>query len=445
MKRNTLFIGITVLGLASFNSCSLYKNYERPEDLKAEQLYGQSIAEEGEETMATLSWRELYSDPKLQSLIETALQNNTGMKTQEWAIAQAEASLKASKWAFAPSVGLNPAGGYNTAEGWSYQIPLALSWEIDIFGSLRNQKQMASANLQLQQDVQQAVQSRLIANVANCYYQLLALDETKQLISEAIVVWNNMIASAEALMESGEGDAIAVAQFKGQSYDFQAALESVNKNIADLELSICSLLCEAPHSIERDSIMNRPSPSILKTGVSSQLLLNRPDVREAERNLEMFFYNERYAYSNYFPKFTIDAQALFNGQFIASFFGNLAQPIFAQGKIKAQHKTAEAQYEQAKLNLQQKLIDASGDVVAAMNQWNAAHNSIAIRTLQVEEYKKAVDFSHTQMLNGECTYLDVLLAETSLFEKRQSLIEDRLNEMLGIVNLYLSLGGGSQE
>ena len=436
------------LAVASLASCSLYKKYERPQDIKTDNLYGTALAENSEETMAQLSWRDLYSDPQLQALIEQALANNAGLKAQQWAVAQAQASKTASKMAFLPSLTFAPSGGYSypadlAGKHWSYQLPVALNWELDIFGGLHNQKKMAGAALEMQKDLQQAVHARLIATVAGNYYQLLALDQTKSLLQDAMVVWDDLIRSAEAMMENGYSNAIAVSQFKGQRYDFQTSLNTVEHNITQLEIAICSILGEAPHAIGRGSIITCPSSELLRTGLSSQLLANRPDVRQAERNLEYYFHNVKYARSNFFPKFTIDGQALYNGNWVASIIGGLTQPIFARGKIIAENKIAKAQYEAAKLDFQQKLIDASGEVVLAISQCESAHKNFETRKLQVEEYRKAVEYSRTLMVNGECTYLDVLTAQSNLFDKQKSLIDDRLEEMLGTVNLYLALGGGS--
>ena len=440
------FLIYSVVIALTFSSCSIYKKYERPTDIKTDNLYGQALAETDGGTMAQLNWRELYADQHLQNLIERVMATNSDVKTQEWAIKQAEASHKASKLAFLPSLSLNPNGGYNYASegvrGWSYSIPVALDWELDIFGGLLNQKRMAKATVEFEQDVHQAVSARLMATVASNYYQLIALDEQKKVVENAIQVWKDLVRSAEELMKNGETNALAVVQFRGQSYDFEAELTTIEHDIKALEVATCALMGEAPHAIERSSLINCPSSSVLQTGLSAQLLANRPDVRQAERNLELYYYNVNYARSNFFPKFKITAEGAYTGQWIASFLGGLTQPIFARGKVIAEHKIAKAKYEQAKIAFQQKLIDASNDVVLAMSQCETGHNNFLVRAKQVEDYQKAVEYSRTLMFNGEATYLDVLTAESNLIAKERTLINDRLEEMLGVVKLYLSLGGG---
>ena len=448
IKFSTATLAVVIV--ASLASCSVYKNYERPSDLKTENLYGNALTEGGGESMASLGWRDIYTDPCLQALIERALANNNGLKAQQWAVEQAKASHTQSKLAYLPSLSRSPGGAYNTpsqsldGKNWTYQIPVALDWELDIFGGLHNQRKMAKAALGSQQDLLQAVESRLIATVASCYYQLLALDQTQLVVRDAYDVWEDLIKAADALLEAGEIGAVAVTQFKGQKYDIEATSRTLERNILNADLDLCSLLGEEPHNIERGSLTALHAPQSMATGVSSALLANRPDVRQAERDLEYFYHNERYATSNFFPKFNINAQTLFNGAWMTSILGSLTQPVFARGKVIAGKKIAKAQYEQAKVNYQQKLIDASAEVVKAMKQFSTAHDNSQTRQLQVDEYNKTVSYSKTLMFNGECTYLDVLSAETNLFATRQALIDSQLDEMLAVVNLYLALGGGSR-
>ncbi|MCF0195812.1 MAG: TolC family protein [Bacteroidaceae bacterium] len=451
MNKKIIYIVAAVVGLASVSSCSLYKKYERPSDLKTDNFYANTIQEAGEENMANLSWRELYTDPYLQQLIERALTQNTDVRMQEWAIEQAQASRRASVKAYFPSVTFQPKGEYlhqfgsDGSGAWSYQIPIALQWELDVFGGLTNKKRAAEASVILQQDAKQAIQSRLVANVASIYYQLLALDENKALCMEAKTVWDEMIETSESMMKGGLVDAIAVAQFKAQSCEFSAGLLTCEHAIMQAEINLMSLLGEAPGAVQRGAgLYEVPSPSVIQTGLSAQLLAGRPDVRQAERNLQVFYHNERYAYSEFFPKFTLSLTGAYNRNFILDFIGGLTQPIFAQGKIRANHQIAQADYEKAKLAYQQKILDASGEVVAALSTCKSAHEKIQIRNVQIEEYKKAVEYARTQMLNGEATYLDVLTAQTNLFEKRKTLIDERLEEMQGVIKLYMALGGGTE-
>ncbi|MCF0244041.1 MAG: TolC family protein [Bacteroidaceae bacterium] len=462
MNKIRLYLGIAALGTVMFttscaslrayrdNAKGLRSAYERPTDIQTDNLYGTTVNATDDGSLATLSWRELYTDPCLQSLIETALTKNTDIKVQEWAIEQAKQSREMSKKAFLPSLDFNPSVGYSYTfnkdikGNFAYNIPLALNWEIDAFGTLRNEKRMAESNLLMQEDVQQAIKSRLVANIASLYYQLQALDQTKLLSEEASAVWADMINASEIMMKNGVADAISVSQFKAQQYEIEATMKDIEHNINQIELNICALLGETPHKIQRGSLLATASPAMLRTGLSSELLANRPDVRQAERNLEYFYYNEKVARSNFYPKFNINAGAAFNGNFVLSALGSIAMPIFARGKIKAQHEISKAQFEQAKLTFQQKLIDAGSEVMLSLSRCTSSSAKTESRMKQIKEYETAVEYSRIQMSNGQATYLDVLTAQTNLFQKKQNVIDERLEEMLGLVNLYLALGGGGK-
>ena len=447
MNTKILFSAITLVSAALLSSCT-YKNYQRPADIEQDALYGTFIQETDTNTLATMSWRELYTDPYLQTLIEKALERNADLRIQEWAVNQAKASRTAGRLAYVPSLGITASRGYtyygkeHTGD-WSYSIPIALNWEFDALGGLTNQKRMSEAAYLMQQDAMQAVQSRLVANIASLYYQLLLVDEQKKVADEALKVFADMVVASEEMMKQGLSDGIAVAQFKGQQYEVQASVQELYQQETNLEIEICALLDEKPHHIERGEIFGMQIPE-LATGLSSQLLINRPDVRQAERNLKYFYHGKQYAITNFLPKFNIDAEAIFSGQWITRIFGSIAQPLFNQYKTVAAYKAAKAQYEQAKIEYQKVILEAGNDVVLALTNCNTAKTKIEYRTKQVEEYAKAVSFSRTQMFNGECTYLDVLTAENNLFSKQISLVEDKFSQLESVIKLYLALGGGGK-
>ncbi|MCF0177674.1 MAG: TolC family protein, partial [Bacteroidales bacterium] len=441
MKKNKIFLMFAAIVVASIlSSCSALK-YSRPEDLKQDGLYGSMAQESESPTLATLSWREIYTDPYLQALIEEALQQNVDLRIQQWAVQQAEVACTSGKLAFLPSLTLSPSGSYTTNAGWAYQVPATLGWELDILRKSRA-LQMNNANLALQQDDLQAIQSRLVANVASMYYQLLSLDETNALLDEAILVMNEMVYAMESMMEAGLTDGVAVNRFKANTRDYEIQKMTMQYNIQQAEVAMCQLLGREPGNIERGKLADCAMPENLSVGLSAQLLDNRPDVRSAERSLEYYFHGIGYARSNFYPKISLSAEAIFNGNFVAQFIGGLVQPIFAQYKTIAALKVAQADYERAKLAYQQTLIDAGSEVVLALSQCTTAKAKKQSRLQQIEECKKAVDQSRTQMFNGECTYLDVLTAQTTYFEKQAGFINDSFEELEGVVNLYLALGGG---
>lgn len=446
MKYIFSVFAVALVFAMSMMSCGTSK---RLADARAEGLYGEMLSETDSSTLASLSWRELYTDTCLQRLIETALSSNTDIRIQEWAITQAEATHRATKLAFLPSLTLAPTGGYQYSknsllnDGWTYNVPVALDWEIDVFGSLRNQKKMASANLDAARDGMQAVRSRLVANIASLYYQLQAYDIQLTVLDQAINSSNEMTSIAEALMQAGITDAVAVSQFRGNALEYKSRRLEVEHGIEQAELNLCALLFLTPRHIQRTSMLTTEMPEVLATGLSSQLLDNRPDVRRAERQLESYYYGMRKARSDFYPKFTINAKALYNGDFVTGFLGGLTQPLFNRYRTIEAYKHAEAAYNQAKLAYEQRLLDAANEVVVAFTSHRTSHDKYIVRLEQIKEYDKAVTYSREQMLNGNATYLDVLTAQTDLYAKQMSAVADRLEEYLSIVSLYLALGGGT--
>lgn len=447
MKHSYFKLGIAAACVALLASCGIYK---RPAEIKTGGLYGDMLPEQDTASLAALSWRELYTDALLQQLIESALTRNTDLRIQQWAIEQAETSHKASKLAFLPSLSFTPAGGYQYSNnaglntGWSYSVPVALSWEVDVFGSLRNQKKRMKANLMAQRDARDAIQSRLVANIASLYHQLQAYDQQLVVLDQAIQASNEMTATAEAMMQSGMTDAISVSQFRGRALEYKTLRLEVERSIEHAELTICALLAQTPHHIERSDMQTAVMPQALATGVSSQLLDRRPDVRQAERTLEAYYYGVQMARSDFYPKVTLGGSALYNGDFVTSFLGSLAQPIFNRYRTVEAYKHAQAAYAQAKLAYEQRLLDAASEVVQAVTSHRTAQRSYELRTQQVEEYAKAVNYSREQMFNGNATYLDVLTSQNDLYAKQMSAISDRLETFQGIISVYLALGGGVQ-
>ncbi|MCF0202148.1 MAG: TolC family protein [Bacteroidaceae bacterium] len=455
---NNICKGIVLLSVAALCSCAQLKqyvknakmkDYTRPADVVTDKLYGTMAAEIDSTTMAKFSWRELYKDPCLQALIEKALSANHDLKYQEWAVAQAESSLKESKKAILPSIWFNPGGGYSYMTGgvgsqWSYSIPLSLEWEVNFFKKFSNHRKMSAANVEMEKEYINAVKGRIVANIASLYYQLQAYDQTLKLADEALAMWAEMIEASEALMEAGVSDAVAVSQFKAKSYEYVTLKQVTEHGIKQAEAELCLLMCETPHAIQRSKDVVLLPADMVSAGISAQLLDNRPDVRAAERQLEAFYYNEAYARSQFYPSITFNLQALFNGEFLASAMGSIVAPLFSQYKLKAAQEIALAQYEQQKGVFQHTLETAGKEVVLALQQYKTAGDKFATHKEQIDEYKNAVVYSREQMYNGDGTYLSVLTAQSELYAKLQTLIDDTFEQQQSIISLYLALGGGAK-
>lgn len=286
--QNIIAFSATLL----LSSCGIYSSYQ-PQTSVPENLYGEEVAVSDTNSIGNINWRDFFTDPCLQELIEKGLQQNTDVQTAKLRVEEAKASLLSAKLAFLPSFALSPQGGLNTAESQvsrTYTLPVTASWEIDIFGKLRNSKRQAKAAYAQSEDYKQAVYSSLVANIANTYYTLLMLDEQLEISRTTAETWKETVESTQALMEAGQADEAAVSQMKATYFEVENSVIDLEEQINQVENSLSLLLAETPHRIQRGKLSEQNFPQQLAVGIPLQMLSNRPDVRVAERELEQAFY-----------------------------------------------------------------------------------------------------------------------------------------------------------
>ena len=387
---------MTAIATVMFSGCGIYGKYSRPE-VQTANLYGSDVRENADSaTLATLSWREIFTDPQLQALIDTGLARNTDLHSLDLAVRQAEAGYRASKLAFVPGFTFVPQGGYNisdNAPGWGYAIPVAMDWELDLFGKQLNQKRKAGAALRMTQDVREAAQTQIVATIASLYYQLLMLDEQRAVTDSAARKWRETVRVMRQMKEAGMMDEVSVSQSEATCFAVESSVFDIQKAIRSVENALCLILKQTPHSIPRSNVDRQVLPAELKVGVSAQLLANRPDVRQAEHELEQYFYGVQHARSMFYPSIRIDASVTYAHAFIPSLIGQLVQPIFAHGGLKANLDIVKAQYEQALLAFEQKLLQAGSDVNEALVQCQTARTKHEKRAQQVDALQRAMNFS----------------------------------------------------
>lgn len=235
-----------------------------------------------------------FTDPQLQSLIETGLCNNSDLGIARLRVKEAEALLKSARLSYLPSLDLSPQGTISKAEHGnttkSYDLAVSASWEIDIFGKLTNAKREARAVLEQNEAYRQAVQTQLIATIANNYYMLLMLDEQLGITRRTAENWAENLRVMKALKRAGQTTDMAVAQTEASKLSVDASLLSLERQITELENSLSALLGTPSASIERSTLDTQSFPDTLLVGVPLQLLQRRPDVRQSEAELATAFY-----------------------------------------------------------------------------------------------------------------------------------------------------------
>lgn len=455
MKKQIIISAVATLLLSS---CGVYTKYQRPEDISTEGLYGQEVELQDTTSIASLSWRELFTDSQLQSLIEHALQSNTDLLSARQRIKEAEAALLSAKLSYLPSFMLTPQGGVSSFDkskgSWTYTAVASASWEIDIFGKLTNAKRRAKALYLQSAEYEQAVSTSLIANVANLYYTLLMLDEQYCISEETAVNWQNSVRTMRAMMAAGMTNEASVSQSEANCRQVEASLLDLKQQIKEVENSLSILLGDVPGTIERGRLEGQVFPEELTVGVPLQLLARRPDVKSAELSLASAFYSTNAARSAFYPSITLGGTAgwtnsagsmIINpGKLLLSAVGSLTQPLFNKGLNVAQLKIAKAQQEEAKLAFRQALLNAGSEVNNALTQVQTARGKTTLRTGQINSLENAVRSTQLLMQHGTSTYLEVLTAQQSLLSAQLTQVADRFDEIQGIINLYQALGGGRE-
>ena len=452
------------LVILSLQSCFVAKEYERPEVVKEENYRTDSLPQDSI-TMADVSWKDMFKDPILQEYIEEGLENNIDIRVAMQQILAAEAYLKQGKASYFPSLSGNASLTHQELSSNSqfgglfssldqYEVSGNLSWEADIWGRIRSNKRAFEASYLQSVAAHQAVKTTLIANIASSYYQLVALDEQKEVTEKTIENRKKSLETNRALKEAGNITEVGVKQTEAQLYTAQALLIDINNQIRLLENTISILLAKEPTSIERTSLEGQEIETELKTGVPAQLLRNRPDVMQAEYGLVNAFELTNAARANFYPQITLTAnggvQALTAGDLFdtnslfATIVGGLTQPIFQKRQIRTQYEVAQAQQEQARLQFRQAYLTATKEVADALYNYEASTDRIEIKEKEYDSYSTATDYSEELLNYGLANYLEVLTARENALNSSLDLINAKYSQLNSMVNLYQALGGGWQ-
>ena len=459
MKFNKIFLFASASLLMT--SCGLYNKYERPEVnakgiVRDVQSTTDTLAVADTASFGNLPWREVFTDPQLQSLIETGLANNTNLLNAALNVKMVEDQLIIAKLAFVPGFTFSPQG---TVASWdgnkaskTYSLPVTASWSVDLFGNLLNVKRSAQMALLATKDYQQVVQTKVISNIANMYYTLLMLDKQLQVVNDMSKLveetWNIM----KIQKELGRVKETSVQSAEANLYSVQAQAADLKRQIRETENSLSLLLGQQAQTIKRGTFEGQSLPSKFSTGIGLQLLNNRPDVHYAEMSLAQCFYDVNAARSKFYPNITISGTGAFTnsggggivnpGKWLLSAVGSLTQPIFAHGQIIAGLKVAKAKQEQAYNTWQNAVLSAGSEVSNALVLYNSSDEKSKLEEKQVESLKKNVEYNKMLFNDGSATYLEVITAQQSLLNAELSKVADDFYKMQAVVNLYYALGGG---
>lgn len=451
------FIALTL------TACAGRKAYERPNVIdeklfRADQVPADSLSS------ANVSWRNIFTDATLQGHINKALSNNLDVRVAMQNVASAQAYLKQSKAAFIPtlSVGANYTRSTNSINATGglgertynnlWDITGAASWEADIWGKLSAQRRASYASYLATVEAQKAVQSEVVATLATAYYQLLMLDEQKKVLEQTIDFRQKSLETTKSLKEAGSTTEVATKQIEALVYNAQAQLVTIGNSIWALENTICMLLGEEPHAIERTTLAEQQFPTEFKQGYAAKLLQNRPDVARAELSLRNAFELTNVARAAFYPTLTLSARGGISSteldtwisakSIFANFVAGLAQPILNRRQIRTQYEVQQIAQETALLNFKKAVLSAGKEVSDAMQNFSTQTEFIELKTKEMKAYQEATDYSKQLFDSGMVNYLEVITAEVNRLNAELSVANAQFTRMQYGITLYKALGGG---
>lgn len=459
MKKLLTIMSATLL----LSSCGLYNKYERP-DVNTTGLVrdtasvSDTLAVRDTASFGNLPWREVFTDPQLQALIEQGLENNVDLLNAALNVKMVEAQLTAAKLAFVPSFTFSPQGTLTSWDGSkttkTYSLPVQASWSLDLFGNLLSQKRSSQTALLATKDYQLVVKTQVIANIANMYYTLLMLDRQLEIVNEMSGVTKETWDMMKGLKELSAGyNSTSVSSAEANYYSVLAQAADLKRQIRETENSLSLMLGQSAQAIRRGRLEDQNLPAKFSTGIPLQMLNNRPDVHYAEMQLAQCFYNVQTARSRFYPSITISGSGAFTnsagagivnpGKWLLSAVGSLVQPLFMNGQLIAGLKVAKAEQEQAYNTWQNSVLKAGNEVSNALVLYNTSDERSRLEEKQVAALRRAVEDTKMLYHDRSSNYLEVITAETNLLNAELSKVADDFYKMQAVVNLYQALGGGT--
>lgn len=438
--------------------CSVYKEYSSTAESVVNELYSTGsydLASCDTSTIADIGWRDFFCDESLQKLIDSALENNAELNIARQKVVEAQAALKAAEMAFLPSASLSPSANYQFSKqrydgsAYSYGIPVDASWEMDL-GGLHNRKRKAQAALEKSETYINSVQTELVASVAEYYYTLLKLDAQLAISRTTAASWAENVRIMKAMKEAGMTNEASVAQTEANACSIEASLFDLEYQVSECERALCVLIGISPTSIERMSIKDSPVATGLACGVPVQMLSRRADVKNAENDLRIAWYDTQIAKAAFYPAIRISPSAGWDkaisspAGWLISAGAGIVQPLFARGTLKANLTASEARQLEAATAFRQIILKAGSEVSDALALCESAQGKTDARVRQIAALESAVTSTRALMRHSESTYLEVLTAQQSLLSAQLLQISDRYDLMRGTVALYRALGGGAR-
>lgn len=462
MNYKKFFKCFFILSLPAFiiSSCKVTRSYQSPA-ISTAGLY-RDVSSTDTNNIANLHYTDVFSDPVLQKLISEGISQNLNLKVAYARVQQSQSYYAQSSAAFFPALNANAQvteSKLSTVQGFGirnsltqYQLGASSSWEVNVWGRLSSARRASLASLLQSGAYVKAVQTGLVASIASYYYSLTGLDAKLAITQLTVRNWDTTVQTMRALKEAAVVTGAAVVQSEASRYAAEVTIPDLKQSIKETENALSILLGRSPGTIERSSIDNQTTISLLQTGVPAQLLANRPDVQEAEYGFRSFFEETNIARTYFYPSLTITGSGGLSSLTLKNFFqisslfasiaGGLTQPILNQRLNRTRLEVALSQQQAALLSFQNTLLIAGQEVSDAISLYQTATDKVSVRSLQLNALQKSVEYSRELLRYGSANYIEVIQARQSLLGAELSRVNDRLQQLQAVVNLYRSLGGG---
>jgi NodT family efflux transporter outer membrane factor (OMF) lipoprotein len=455
--KNAALVGCIAM-LIIIQSCNIAKPYLQPTGVAEAALYRKSATSDTT-NIADIPWKNFFTDTLLQALVQQGISNNLDQAIAVARIKAAAANARQSRLAFFPSINANTMAAFQklsalqfgVAEG--YQLHLNSSWEADIWGKIGSAKKAVLASLLQSEAYSRAVQTQLVADITTNYYSLLAYDEQLRITLKTVENRKREVETIKALKAANVVTGAAVVQSEANRYSVEITIPDLKQNIRETENNLSILLGKNPDTIVRSSLGQQRIDTSLAMGVPLQLLSNRPDVQQAEYQLRNSFEQVNVARAYFYPSVTITAAAglsstalsklFLPGNFFANIAGGLLQPVFDRGIIQQRLAVAKARQEEYLSAFKKILLVAGKEVSNALFSYQAGGDKQLLRLQQIYNLEKSVEYTKLLLEYSSATnYTDVLTSEQNLLVAQLGGVNDRLQQLAAVVNLYRSLGGG---
>lgn len=426
---------------------------------------------------ATISWRQFFQDQNLVDLVDTALANNWDMRIALQRIKMAQSSVLLAKGALRPFLRGGAAAkvtkyGDYTMDGagnmttpiydgrivpkdlQDYLVGLQASWEVDVWGRLRNMKKSAMNRFLASVEGKNLVTTGLVAEVATAYYELLSLDNQLDIINETIKLQENALEVVKVQKQAAMTNRLAVEQFEAQLLEFQSMQQRTLQQIVEIEARLNMLLGRYPQTVGRDKqMLTRSLPASVRTGIPYALLQNRPDIRQAERELMATKADIKAAKAAFYPSFSITGGVgfeaflptiLFNTpqSMIYNILGGLSAPLLNRSVYKAELNRANANQKEALYHYEKMVANGYTEVYVQMAKINNLQKIYSLKDRQAATLTKAIETSSELFKMGRSSYLEVLIAQQSALKSKLDLIDTRKDLFNSTVHIYRAIGGG---